>query len=326
MSSSDLSRKLGSLLLDVGASSTLVGLWPRFIEPRLLFTTEHEVFISGNRKLDGFKIVHLSDLHFHRRVSNHFLKRISKRVQEIGPDLILFTGDFICYSQLEDSARLLEFLNTLQATHGSFCVFGNHDYGAYVSRNRSGDYDVLHPASPLSSFLFSFHVLFKEKESLRGKVTLAAARTGHHPGLFELISQSPFTLLDNRTVQLPIGLNVVGLGDYGLGRFDPDAAFADYNPDLPGIILSHNPDTFPHLLRFPGQLVLSGHTHGEQIHLPMLPKLSRKLARLENPNYSRGKAFAEGKLLYVNRGLGGPKPFRLCAPPEIAVITLRSHE
>lgn len=319
-------RKLGSILVDMGATTTLLGIWPRYIEPKLIFTSRFDIYLPAPREIDGLKIVQFSDLHFHKKVSNRFLKRVGDRILREEPDLIFFTGDFICYSTLEDADRLHRFLSGLKCKMGAFAVFGNHDYSAYVSRNRVGDYDVLEPVNVLSSIKLSLHILFKEMPNLKGTVSQRAASTPLHAELVSLISNTPFTLLDNKTVTLPIGLNIVGLGDYALGRFLPDLAFKDYNPSHPGIILSHNPDTFPHLAKYPGELVLSGHTHGEQIHLPFLPKVSKKLARLENNAYTRGRAQLGDKTLYINRGLGSHKPFRFFAPPEITVIHLRSHE
>ena len=130
-------------------------------------------------------------------------------------------------------------------------------------------------------------------------------------------------LLENATVTLPVGLNLTGLGDLALGRCHPETAFVGYQTQFPGIVLSHNPDTFPFLLSYPGEWILSGHTHGEQIHIPWpnwARKITQKLARLENSAYTRGLFGVGNKKLYVNRGLGCHKPFRLFSPPEICVI------
>ena len=69
-------------------------------------------------------------------------------------------------------------------------------------------------------------------------------------------------------------------------------------------------------------MMLSGHTHGGQIRLPLmramvLPPMGRK--------YVEGW-FQLGRLqLYVNRGIGTiGVPFRFDCPPEITSITLRA--
>ena len=69
-------------------------------------------------------------------------------------------------------------------------------------------------------------------------------------------------------------------------------------------------------------LVLSGHTHGGQIQLPVigplwLPPGGRK--------YVQGLFHLGTTQLYVNRGIGSVgAPFRFNCRPEITVFTLRS--
>ena len=70
-------------------------------------------------------------------------------------------------------------------------------------------------------------------------------------------------------------------------------------------------------------LMLSGHTHGGQVHLPRWgrPALSRKMKDLAAGLYLRS-----GSYLYVNTGLGFSVRLRYNVRPEIAVLTLRCAE
>lgn len=316
-----------SLILDLLSTLSVIGIWPRFIEPRRVSVTRlHWDLSPSHISLDGFKILHLSDLHFHKGVPDYFLDKIVRRANRLKPDLIVFTGDFICYSQLEDRERLKKFLCRLKAPAGSFCTFGNHDYERYVSRNSEGEYDVVSTPSPLVGIARGVRSLFS-KPSFKTKVTPKAQSLSFNADLCNLLKETPFTLLENTTTTLSNGLNITGLGDLALGRFRPETAFAGYNHRCPGIVLSHNPDTFVKLTSFPGDWILSGHTHGEQIHLPY-PKwarsMTRKLARLEHSAYTRGMHTKDSKTLYVNRGLGCHKPFRLFSAPELCLITLQT--
>lgn len=312
-----------SFFIDAFSILSLVGLWPRFIEPRLLFTTELVWDLPlQHRHLDGLKIVHITDLHFHAKMPQRFLDKLALRIRQINPDLIFFTGDFLCYSQLEDPERLTAFLQKLDARLGSFCSFGNHDYAHYVSRNKEGVYDRIPPPPPFSGLMRGIRTLFT-KTNCKSGVSEQARSIPLHNGLIGILEKTPFKWLENSTFTLPIGLNITGLGDFALGRCQHEKAFQDYNPAWPGIVLSHNPDTLPSLASCPGEWILSGHTHGEQIHFPW-PKwarrVSQKLARLDNPDYTRGLYSIGKKQVYVNRGLGCHKPFRFCSPPEICVI------
>lgn len=313
-----------SLFIDILATCSIVGIWPRYIEPKLLKVTSLNWRLNSSQAhLDGLVIVHLTDLHFHGKTSEAFLEKIIRKVSRIKPDLILFTGDFLCYGRLENAERLQSFLERLHAPLGCFCTLGNHDYAKYVSRDTKGVYDLIPPPNPIVGVMKGLSTLLSSP-TISHEVAPRVLSVPLHDELIRLLHRTPFTLLENTTTTLPIGLNLTGLGDLALGRCRPQTAFSGFDQKFPGIVLSHNPDTFPLLLDFPGNWILSGHTHGEQIHIPWPKwgrKISQKLARLENPAYTRGRFEVGGKTLYVNRGLGCHKPFRLFSPPEICIIT-----
>jgi predicted MPP superfamily phosphohydrolase len=319
-----------SLIIDLLAISSIAGIWPRYIEPRRLQVTHLEWELEKKwAHLAGIKIAHITDLHFHTQTSKLFLNKILKTINKQKPDIILFTGDFLCYSQLEAPERLSYFLSELEAPLGSYCVFGNHDYASYVSLTRSGVYDTIPPPKPLAGLYRGIYTLFSNLRT-GSQVTERARSIALHDSLCRLLANTPFKLLDNATATLPVGLNLTGLGDISVGRCLPEKAFVLYDRKFPGIVLSHNPDSLPKLLAYPGDWILCGHTHGEQIHIPWPKwgrKLSQKLARLENSAYTRGLFQIKGKRLYVNRGLGGHKPFRLFSPPELCLIhTIKKYD
>ena len=95
--------KLSQRLWDLWCIGSVVGIWPRFIEPNLIKTNTLNLTIpSLPEELIGFKIVQFSDLHFHSKMPDFFLNKIIKKIRKINPDLIVFTGDFLCRSVLED--------------------------------------------------------------------------------------------------------------------------------------------------------------------------------------------------------------------------------
>jgi hypothetical protein len=92
-------------------------------------------------------------------------------------------------------------------------------------------------------------------------------------------------------------------------------------PDMPNILLSHNPDVFPVSAKLGFDATLSGHTHGGQISVEILQQ-NVSVARFYTP-YVYG-LYREGRSsLYVTRGIGTVGvPARLGAPPEIALVRL----
>jgi predicted MPP superfamily phosphohydrolase len=100
---------------------------------------------------------------------------------------------------------------------------------------------------------------------------------------------------------------------------DLTAALSGVQPGVPVLLLSHQPKTVTAAVAAGVDLQLSGHTHGGQIwpfHL---------LVRADQ-NVLHGLSRPGGRtLLYTTRGSGfwGP-PFRVFAPSEVTVLTLRS--
>jgi hypothetical protein len=98
------------------------------------------------------------------------------------------------------------------------------------------------------------------------------------------------------------------------------------NPDGPVLLLCHAPDYADNVLAHPrGSLVdlmLSGHSHGGQVRLPIIGALHRVDG---GRKYIHG-LFRLGRMqLYVNRGIGTVGlPFRLNCPPEITLFTLKN--
>jgi hypothetical protein len=84
------------------------------------------------------------------------------------------------------------------------------------------------------------------------------------------------------------------------------------------ILLAHDPRRFAEAQALKVPLVLSGHTHGGQIVLP----LAGPIAAREFPVVA-GAARHNGTTIFVSRGIGTVYvPLRVNCPPEVAVLTL----
>lgn len=300
---------------------SLIGIWPRFIESKLLSISRISVPIPHlPQSLDGIKILQLSDLHLKPSTPDWFLNRIVKKVKLLNPDLIVFTGDFLCRASLAGKERLQHFLSAFDAPYGCFAILGNHDYQKYVTINEQGDYDVYNDTNPPIARglkrLSKLPVLTKN-------VTEKARRSPQNHELNALLQKTPFQLLHNTSKVIEVNksfINICGLGEHMLGQCLPKQAFQHYNKSFPGIILTHNPDSIEQLKECPGDLILCGHTHGGQVNLPFL---CNRFMLLENPRLKRGLFKINNKWLYVNRGLGSVMSFRWFSKPEIALLTLR---
>lgn len=79
----------------------------------------------------GFKIVHFTDLHYKTTVSEKELKKLVKEINNLKPDIVVFTGDLVDkHVELDDNDEntLIKELNKIESTTGLYAVKGNHDY------------------------------------------------------------------------------------------------------------------------------------------------------------------------------------------------------
>ena len=87
-------------------------------------------------------------------------------------------------------------------------------------------------------------------------------------------------------------------------------------------MLAHTPDVIRDAARLDVDLMLSGHTHGGQIRLPLLG--ATVVPSRYGHRYAAGEFHVEGTTLYVSRGLGTVRfPIRFLCRPELALLTLK---
>jgi len=79
------------------------------------------------KALDGFSIVQLSDLHVGLTIDRVFVQRVVDLTNDLKPDLIALTGDFVD-GKVENLRDEIAPLANLRAKHGVFAVTGNHEY------------------------------------------------------------------------------------------------------------------------------------------------------------------------------------------------------
>lgn len=251
---------------------------------------ESDVKLAGlPRVFDGMRIVQLSDFHLDAWSEPYFIRQVVERVNRMEPDVVVLTGDFVTDGfgtqkyQFEAARQCAGILSGLRCKD-KFAVLGNHDIG--VGREEVG--------RPLK--------------------------------------ENGIPVLRNECVPLKRGSEKIwlsGVDDPVLGHPNLDQAipYSIRNvPDEPVVLMCHAPDYADTVLKHESGasvgLMLSGHTHGGQVRLPML-------GALELPEL--GKKYVEGMFqlgamhLYVNRGIGTiGLPFRLNCPPEITLFTLRN--
>jgi predicted MPP superfamily phosphohydrolase len=114
---------------------------------------------------------------------------------------------------------------------------------------------------------------------------------------------------------------LVGVDDLWGAFEDLQGAMHSVPAQDPKILLCHNPLAIGRASRLGIDLMLSGHTHGGQVRLPLIRSFYRS---------KFGERFVEGwnqlgdTQIYISRGIGKVVlPVRLACPPEITCLCLR---
>ncbi len=232
----------------------------------------------------GFRIVQMSDIHLEEFTEAFFLERMVHQVNDLNPDLVLITGDFVSrgprpHTVAWNAAGLAaEILSTLKAPQ-RLGILGNHDVAVGAD----------HVIDPLEAH--GTPILVDSYTPLeRGKDVLWIAG-----------ADDPGTRKPDLNFAIPP---------------DPRAPviFMCHEPDYVDHVIQH--PRFPLI-----DVMLSGHTHGGQIRIPyigplVLPPMGQK--------YIEGFYNFGHMQLYVNRGIGTVGvPFRLNCPAELTHFTLQ---
>jgi len=245
--------------------------------------------------LDHITIAHLSDLHLGPLVRGQHISLCVDIVNQAKPDFVVITGDFLTTIVKRHARRIAALVGELRPKTATLACLGNHDYNLW------------HPVA---------------KWEFRGLAEYLAASLAD-AGVIPLINES-------RTYTRGLGtIRFAGVGERWSSAYKPQVALADCDgaspgpgPRTPTVALVHNPDAAIDLADMGADLILAGHTHGNNratnstVRRALFPVLHRDFV-------SGYYGLPGGKHLYVNRGIGNSR--RTCATkrPEITLITLR---
>lgn len=126
----------------------------RFVETNKLSVKEIKIESTKiPESLSGLKIAHISDLYYKSTIDKNFLKKLTKKINKLKPDILVFTGDLttsdIKYTQ-EDYEDLIYYLKKINANN-KYYIKGDNDYNdnnisnilessGFLSLNNKEDY------------------------------------------------------------------------------------------------------------------------------------------------------------------------------------------
>lgn len=236
-------------------------------------------------------LLHLSDLHYVREDVKmaRFLASLPRT------DVTVLTGDLL--GEPEAVERAVEAIRPARGTAASYFVFGSNDL--FVPRQ----------LNYLRYFLPRRH-----RPGTRGRPQDLAAQ----------LQAEGWEVLSNRRAELAVDgvrYEVMGMNDPHILRADLRVA-PRMDPEAVGVAVVHSPDPAPELAALGYDLIVSGHTHGGQVRLPLVGALvtnSHIPRRL-----CRGLSHLGPTLMHISPGLGTSKfaKFRFLCRPEATVLEL----
>jgi uncharacterized protein len=139
----------------------------------------------------------------------------------------------------------------------------------------------------------------------------------------QALRQQRINVLRNQNMTIGFGgasLYVAGVDDYGYGT-DLRLAMRGIPREAATVLLAHNPRIISLAARHNVSLVLSGHTHGGQVNLPLLGTVYGRSP--ERMRYKIGWDRMGTTQIYVSPGIGTiVLPWRVRCPAEISHLEL----
>lgn len=237
--------------------------------------------------LNGFKIVHISDLH-NKQFGKH-QQRLLDIVRNAAPDIIIISGDLIdCHRTDIDSA--MELIYPAVQIAPVYFAPGNHECKSHI-------YGELFPRLETAGV----HVLNN-----------GSAQVRHNNTAFTILGVMDIEFLKKNKEKTPVE-------DFYSVLTDLCKQKTDFS-----VLIAHRPEHFEKYASQDVDLVLSGHAHGGQVRLPLIGGLFAPQQGW-HPKYTSGMHSLNNTTMVISRGLGNSEfPFRVFNRPEVVVITLQT--
>lgn len=256
-------------------------LYSRFIATKGLATKEYKITSSSIQdNFHGFKIVHISDVHYGRTTDKKDLNNMVKEVNLLKPDIVVLTGDLIDKdTNLDDALKseISEALSSINANVGKYAISGNHD-------SNFSEWESIINDSGFKNLNDTYELIYNDGYT---PILLAGLSSN-------LNNQVNITERYNKILEYSNNENI---------------------KELYKILLIHEPDYINSIDYSNFNLILAGHSHNGQVRLPfiggiILPNGAKK--------YYKEHYKINNTDLYISSGIGTSGiSFRLFNKPSI---------
>ena len=242
------------------------------------------------KSFNGYKILHISDLH-----NKNFHGRLINKMKEINPDIIVITGDLIDRRRTNlNTAK--EFIENSVKIAPTYYVSGNHEQ---LSEHYPELKEILNNNNVIN--LDDSYVTINKGGSKISIIGIAA------PVLIKIEKTSEFKNNDSYVKSKLKDLT------------------KNFRTDF-NILIAHRPEQIHIYKKFDLDLILSGHAHGGQIRIPFIGGILSPNQGFF-PKYSEGMHNEGSTSMVVSRGLGNSTfPFRIFNRPELIVVDLTTNQ
>lgn len=266
--------------------------YSRYIATSGLWVKENKITNANlPNGFHGTKIVQFSDLHYKTTYFLKDVKKLVKKINQIKPDIVVFTGDMldqnIKYSN-EDLEQLAKELDRIEVTINKYAISGEQD-------EKFTEWETLIKDSGFVNLNDGYETIFQE---------------GYEP---ILIAGARSSLMSGKNIED----RLKPISDI----IEKAKKATDSNQKIAyRILLMHEPDYIEDFDYQQFNLILAGHSHDGQMRIPgiggiILPEKAQK--------YYRNHYSLNGTEFYISSGLGTSGYFyRLFNRPSINLYRL----
>lgn len=306
------------------------------------------------REFMGIRIVHLSDMH--SKSFGQGNNNLLKRVKELNPDIILFTGDLIDSRRYEEevsSSTMASLVNIAPV----YYVIGNHEArrdeydnslqqklinsgvkvlrnDAHVIEKKGQSFYILGVDDPYKDNR-SYSKKGKDSEVLKRNINEALKKIAEErekdtlsqgillkngKGLSQEMNSVQWKGLSHESIpKNRQGLSEEVMSKHSEGLFKEASSSKNHFT----LLLSHRPEQIETYAQCGIDLVFSGHAHGGQMRIPFTGQGGFAPNQGKFPKYTSGIHMLGDTALVISRGLGNSSfPFRVFNRPEIVLVEL----
>lgn len=229
-------------------------------------------------------IVLIADLHSY--IFGHEQADLIQLIKKQNPDLILLAGDIIDDDEPRRGATL--FFQGIEGLCPIYYASGNHEFWSH---------DIQSMREELASFGIKVLAETYEEIEVKGVPLLVAGVEDPVKTKYEDAAYNQETAMQ--------------------------AAFSHLTAEGPyKILIAHRPELIEEYLKYPFDLIVSGHAHGGQVRIPLIVNGFFAPNQGWFPKYAGG-LYTHGSTSHVvSRGIQLSRIPRVFNPPELVVITL----